>query len=150
MKKILPILLLLVMAVVAISIRRCRSNMANGKTIATQNQNTTTAQRNPPSANGTQNDRGLDRDVSRLFFTKHARCRMKCRHITQQEVKDILINGTINYNKSELNDPRGSKYAVEGNTADGQTVRIIFAPNTQHISVVTVIDLVEDFACSCD
>ena len=148
MKKILPILLLLIMAVVAISIRRCKSNMANGKNISTQN--TTPAQKNPPPANGTQNDRGLDRDVSRLFFTKHARCRMKCRHITQQEVKDILVNGTINYNKSELNDPRGSKYAVEGNTDDGQTVRIIFAPNTQHISVVTVIDLVEDFACSCD
>ncbi len=53
---------------------------------------------------------------------------MKCRRITQQEVKDILVNGTINYNKSDLNDSRGPSYAVEGMTRDRQKVRIIFAP----------------------
>jgi len=56
---------------------------------------------------------------------------MKCRHITQQEVKDILVNGTINYNKSDLNDSRGPSYAVEGMTRDRQKVRIIFAPQGQ-------------------
>ena len=75
---------------------------------------------------------------------------MKCRHITQQEVKDILVNGTINYNKSELNDPRGPTYALEGRTKDGQKVRIIFAPKKEHTTVVTVIDLENEFACNCD
>ena len=150
MKKILPLLLLIIMAVIAISLKRCNANRSNAKPASSQNRNGSTSQRTYPSGNESANGRGLDRNPNRLFYTKHARCRMACRHITQQEVEDILINGSINYNKSELDNPRGPKYAVEGNTADGQKVRIIFAPNTQHISVVTVIDLVEDFACSCD
>ncbi len=149
MKKVFPVILLVILAILAIGIRRCNKSRANGRNISSRNSNTNTPQRNSPPANGTQKERGLDRNPSRLFYTKHARCRMDCRHISQQEVEDILVQGTINYHKSELNNPRGPKYAVEGNTADGQRVRIIFAPNTQHISVVTVIDLVEDFACSC-
>ena len=55
---------------------------------------------------------GLDRNASELYFTKHARCRMKCRHITQAEVKEILAEGTVNYNKSDLQDPKGATYAI--------------------------------------
>ncbi len=149
-KKLLPILLLVILAVVALFIKRCNNHpTAKGTSQSTTRYNSPAAN---PSNNGNYDDRtkGLDRNPDKLFYTKHARCRMKCRHITQQEVKDILVNGTINYNKSELQDARGPKYAVEGNTNDGQHVRIIFAPNSQHISVVTVIDLEEDFACSCD
>jgi hypothetical protein len=74
---------------------------------------------------------------------------MKCRKITQQEVKDILTKGTVNYNKSNLNDPKGATYALEGNTDDGQHVRIIFAPKQKHLTVVTVIDLETEFECDC-
>jgi hypothetical protein len=96
-------------------------------------------------------ERGLDRNAKDLFFTKHARCRMKCRHITQEEVKEILESGEINYRKSELDAPQGPKYAVEGYSHEKQHIRCIFAPNTQHLTVVTVIDLDEDWECpSCN
>lgn len=74
---------------------------------------------------------------------------MRCRHITQQEVKDIIANGTINYNKSDLNDPRGATYALEGMTQDNQHVRIIVSPKLQHLTVVTVIDLEVEYECNC-
>ena len=151
MKKLLPIILLVIMAVVAISVKQCKKNNSTTKTTTRQNNiPPISSNRSAPSSNNNANRDGLDRNPDRLFYSKHARCRMKCRHITQEEVKEILVDGTINYNKSELQDQRGPKYAVEGNTHDGQHVRIIFAPNTQHINVVTVIDLEEDYACSCD
>ena len=75
---------------------------------------------------------------------------MKCRQITQKEIKEILVEGTINYNKRDLNDPQGPTYAVEGKTRDRQNVRIIFSPKQQHMSVVTVIDLDVDHQCDCD
>ena len=75
---------------------------------------------------------------------------MKCRHITEQEVRDILANGTVNYSKSNLADPRGPSYAVEGITNEQQHVRIIFAPKREHLTVVTVIDLEKEFVCHCD
>src|SRR4028119_1109068 len=134
LKKILPLLLLLVMAVIAISIRRCNSNSSsnstNNKYRSTENTQgpARSTRRNQPAENKTTGNRkvGLDRKATDLYFTKHAKCRMKCRHITQQEVKDILVRGTVNYNKSELQDPKGATYAVEGVTSDKQKVRIVF------------------------
>ena len=32
-----------------------------------------------------------------IAYTKHARCRMDCRQIDEQEVKEIVQNGKINY-----------------------------------------------------
>ena len=85
------------------------------------------------------------------YFTKHARCRMDCRHITQKEVKEIVRKAEVNYNKSELDAPKGPTYALEGYTSkDKQHVRIIVAPKQRHLSIVTVIDLDEDWECpSC-
>lgn len=76
---------------------------------------------------------------------------MDCRHITQKEVKEIVGKAEVNYNKSELDAPKGPTYALEGYTSkDKQHVRIIVAPKQRHLSIVTVIDLDEDWECpSC-
>jgi hypothetical protein len=145
LKKILPVLLLVVMAVLTIFIKRCNNNQP---TVA-KRQNERNSRYIPNTRRSSTNTEKFDRTTTNLFFTKHAKCRMKCRHITQQEVKDILVNGTINYNKSDLQDPQGPTYAVEGITIDRQHVRIIFAPKQQHLTVVTVIDLENEYACNC-
>lgn len=142
LKKILPVLLLMLMAVITLAIKRC--NTASLPPVSTEEK---------PSVDtraGNSEQIKFDRTATNLFFTKHAKCRMKCRHITQQEVKDILVNGRINYNKSDLNDPTGPSYAVEGVTKDRQKVRIIFAPKKQHLTVVTVIDLDQEYVCNCN
>ena len=74
---------------------------------------------------------------------------MDCRHIDEAEIKDILQNGTINYRKSELNaNACHRKYAVEG-YAKGQHLRIIFAPCGEMMTVVTCIDLANEWECHC-
>jgi hypothetical protein len=85
------------------------------------------------------------------FFTKHARCRMKCRSITQKEVKEIVRKANVNYSKSDLQASRGPKYALEGYTSrDRQHIRVIVAPKQKHLSIVTVIDLDKEWECpSC-
>ena len=96
------------------------------------------------------NGRGFIRKVSYLEYTVHAKCRMACRHITQEEVKDIMQNGNINYTKSDLNDRPCPTYALEGYTLkDNQHVRIVFAQCSQKTKVVTCIDMDNDFACEC-
>jgi hypothetical protein len=92
---------------------------------------------------------GLQRNTSQVIYTKHARCRMGCRSISEQEVIDILKNGTINYQKSDLRGSPDPKYAVEGNTADGQRVRMVFAQSPRGVVVVTVIDLEKEWRCDC-
>jgi hypothetical protein len=99
----------------------------------------------------TKDSKGLNRNPSNINYSKHARCRMDCRHIDESEVKEILVTGKINYGKSELgNNPDCKrKYAVEGNTRDKQKVRIIFAPCQSEVTVVTVIDLDKEWTCDC-
>lgn len=92
---------------------------------------------------------GLQRNASQVIYSKHARCRMGCRSISEQEVMDILRNGTINYQKSDLRGSPDPKYAVEGNTADGQRVRMVFAQSPRGVVVVTVIDLEKEWRCDC-
>jgi hypothetical protein len=94
-------------------------------------------------------DRGFDRRISYLEYSNHAVCRMDCRHITKAEVEDIMKNGQINYRKSELDDRRCPRYALEGRTADAQRVRIIFAQCNEKTEVVTVIDLDTEWECHC-
>lgn len=84
-----------------------------------------------------------------IIYSRHARCRMSCRHIDETEVKEILEKGTVNFNKIE-SDKRGKTYPVEGLTHDGQNVRIVFAPHENEITVVTVIDTDKEWPCDCN
>ena len=94
-------------------------------------------------------DQGFDRNVHKIIYSKHARCRMECRHIDESEVKEILQNGRLNVSRIE-EDNRGKTYPLEGITHDSQNVRIVFAPKQDGMVVVTVIDLDKDWECNCN
>jgi hypothetical protein len=90
---------------------------------------------------------GFNRYASYILYSKHARCRMECRHITEAEVKEILVEGKVNEHK-EKEDERGTTYPVEG-VVDGHHLRIVFAPKGDIVEVVTCIDLDTDWPCDC-
>lgn len=93
----------------------------------------------------------LNRNIKHIRYSKHARCRMDCRQITQSEIESVLKTGTINYYKSELDaDACKQKYALEGYGDDRQHIRVIFASCQDKITVVTCIDLEEDWECACN
>ena len=101
------------------------------------------------SCNGTSVN--LDRNPSQIHYSKHARCRMSCRHIDQSEVKEILTKGEINYSKSDLNeDACHKRYALEGYSHDNQELRIIVAECNDELTVITVIDLGREWPCACE
>lgn len=84
-----------------------------------------------------------------LVYTKHAKCRMDCRKISKSEVEDVLRNGKVNWRKSKKEDKPCPSYALEGNTKDGQTVRIVFADCNNATKVITAIDLKNKYDCYC-
>jgi hypothetical protein len=140
-KKLVPFLLLIVLAGLLLFVRTCRGLNDNGKS---------TDENRPQPKRETTRGRGFDRKISYLEYTQHAKCRMKCRHITQAEVQDIMKNGNINYKKSNLQDQPCPTYALEGYTQDQQHVRIVFAQCETDTKVVTCIDLDNDFECDCN
>ncbi len=87
---------------------------------------------------------------SRLVFTRHARCRMDCRHITSKEIQEILEQGQINYSKSEPEGKPDPKWAVEGYTEERQHLRIIVAPEPEKLVIITCMELGVEWECHCN
>ena len=154
MKKALPYIFLLLLLVAAVVIKQCKTanNQLSDKEKEKKIRRDDVKEKPENKTDNEKTNLDIFRNASAdFYFTKHARCRMKCRHITQTEVKEIVQKANVNYNKSELDAAQGPKYALEGYTSkEKQHVRIIVAPKERHLTIVTVIDLDEDWDCpSC-
>ena len=138
MKKATPYILLAVMALAVLIIKKCKGDASPNPTYTRTRE-----------AGAINRDRGFDRRVAYLRYSNHARCRMECRHISQQEVEETMRQGSINYRKSDIRNTRCPRYALEEVTKDNQRVRIVFAQCNEYTEVVTVIDLDTEWGCSC-
>lgn len=132
-KKMVSTLLIIVFAIVFILIGR-----------KTGQQSKAPAQ--PEQSTGSQSVIAPD---APLHYTKHARCRMQCRDITEAEIREVLQEGHINYQKSDLQDRPCPTYAIEDQVADGQNLRIVFGLCGREVKVITCIDLEQDHDCAC-
>jgi len=143
LKKAAPIILVAILAVLLFVARQCKQQ-------ASTRTPSTVTNKAAKKEDGTINrDKGLDRRISYLEYSKHAKCRMECRRISQAEVEGIMQDGKINYTKSDLQNARCPRYAVEGITGDNQKTRIVFAQCNDKTVVVTVIDLDTEWSCDC-
>jgi hypothetical protein len=142
LKKYLPVILLISAAIMLYWIKTNQRGKHNNINIS----------REIPAVNpgpvAAAND-PIDRTTNTIVYSKHARCRMACRHIDETEVKEILTTGVINYSKVEETG-EGKSYPLEGVTHDNQHVRIVFAPHENKLVVVTVIDLDTEWTCNCN
>ena len=164
LKKALPLILLVVLAAITLFIKQCNTSTTADVKSSKEEVQTKEDVKPPspvvvPKTDTTQvkkeergfRPRGLNRHPAHINYSKHARCRMDCRHITEDEVEDILRTGKINYAKSDIKPKECSKkYAVEGYTKDNQHVRMIFSPCSEEVTVVTVIDLDKEWVCDCE
>lgn len=126
----------------------CRNRESSDLKDSSQTRERLKKEQLPPSDNPNREE-GFDRHPDRLILTKHARCRMGCRHIDESEIREILAKGRVNQRKSEPAGRPDPKYALEGTTRDGQEVRIIIAASPRGMVIVTVIDLENEWKCDC-
>jgi len=145
-KKWAPYILIIFLGATVIIIKSCKNNDQPQPRVTNNDRKDPTAEVN--------RDRGFDRRTSYLEYSNHAKCRMQCRHISQAEVEDIMRNGKINDNKSDLQSrslsgARCPRYTIEGVTSDNQDVRIVYAQCNEKTEVVTVIDLDTEWQCHC-
>jgi hypothetical protein len=89
--------------------------------------------------------------IDNLVYTKHARCRMDCRNISEEEIREIIRIGKINSKKSDPTDRPCPTIAMEGySSSDQQHIRLILADCEKSLKLVTCIDLENDHSCSCN
>src|SRR5690348_16425343 len=100
-KKWLPIAIVLLLAVIVFFIKQTTGKAKTPKTTTDQRKEV-----DPRTDNV-----GLNRSISLLKYSEHSKCRMDCRHISQHEVEEIMLDGKINYNKSDLKNARCPRYA---------------------------------------
>ncbi len=97
----------------------------------------------------TDNSAALSK-IPQLIYTKHARCRMDCRHINESEIKEILAAHNINNRKSNAEAKPCPVYAYEGYSSQHQHLRIIIGQCDEKAwKVITCIDLGNEFQCDC-
>jgi Domain of unknown function (DUF4258) len=142
-----PYILMVLMLAAIFLIKQCKKG--NDPAPKPKKEVTDTNRPKDPASNKTDRDKGFDRRTSLLEYSNHATCRMQCRKISPAEVEEIMREGKINYNKSDLQNARCPRYAVEGLTGDDQRVRIVYAQCNEKTVVVTVIDLETDYTCHC-
>ena len=85
-----------------------------------------------------------------LIYTRHARCRMDCRHISEDDIREVLREGYINEAKSQQNQTPCPTYAIEEDRhKDGVRLRLVFAKCDHETKVVTCIDRDHEYECDC-
>jgi hypothetical protein len=147
-KKYLPYFILLFAAFALWYIKSHQRGNYNVNPVSVQTGNHSSDSISAINNNNTSDD-DFNRSVDHIIYSKHARCRMECRHIDEDEVKEILKDGKVNENKIETDD-RGKTYPLEG-MAEGHHLRIVFAPKGgDAVEVVTCIDLDTDWQCDCE
>ena len=148
LKKYLPYILLIAAAFLLFFIKKNQRGKTTQRPATEQTDGKISVPAVLPEDKKPDEVEGFDRNTTNLVFSKHAKCRMDCRHIDESEVREILKSGEINYKKIQ-SDKRGKTYPVEGYTHDKQHVRIVFAPKDDGLVVVTVIDLGTEWTCDC-
>lgn len=143
LKKAAPLILVLILAIILFAVRQYKGQQDVKPATGTNKE----AKKN--ESGSIDRDRGFDRRISYLEYSYHAKCRMRCRKISEQEVEQLMQQGKINYNKSDIQNSRCPRYAVEGVTTDDQKLRIVFAQCNDKTTVVTVIDLDTEWTCNC-
>jgi Domain of unknown function (DUF4258) len=91
----------------------------------------------------------FNRHPLHLIYTRHALCRMDCRHISRGDIDEVMEKGIIFLNKSNANDKPCPTFALQGYTTQNENIRVIFAQCSGETKVVTCYNLNREFACDC-
>ena len=91
----------------------------------------------------------FNRDPTSLIYTKHALCRMGCRGIDKEEVREIMEKGIIHFNRSNRRERPCPTFALQGRTSSGEKLRVVFAQCPTETRVVDCYNLAEESECQC-
>lgn len=82
---------------------------------------------------------------SRIIFSEHAKCILTCKGVSEEEAKDILKNGDINFRESDTRRTPCPSYIFEG-----KDVKIICTACDSISEIINVIGLHEkQDTCHC-
>ena len=61
---------------------------------------------------------------STFIFSEHAKCILQCKQISEEEVKEVLKTGEVNFSESDTHGVPCPSYAIEG-TSHNKKLRVL-------------------------
>lgn len=155
MKNLLPLLLLAWLSLFLFGCELPEEPQEKPKTERNRTEPTPENPRNttgPNNGGQRQNEQPeqLSYQGKRLRLTQHAKCRMDCREIDAAEIQEIINKNQVNLKKTDPNGKPCPTVAYEGRSRDNQRIRVIVGNCADDAKVVTVIDLENDYKCTCN
>jgi hypothetical protein len=91
----------------------------------------------------------FDRSPKELHYTGYARCRMQCNKISEEDIGEMMKKGAINFSRSNRRGQPCPTLALQGRTAKGAYLRVLFAQCPEQTTVLNCYNLEQDPACNC-
>ena len=91
----------------------------------------------------------LNRNPSRIEYTKFALCRMDCHHINANSIMRILRNGEVNLDKSDLHKKPCPIFTVRGVTKQKISITLIIQQCGTKAKVLDCYDANGMVGCNC-
>jgi len=91
----------------------------------------------------------LNRNPSRIEYTKFALCRMDCHHINANSIMGIFRNGEVNRDKSDLHKKPCPIFTVRGSTKQNMSIILIIQQCGNVAKVLDCYDANGTVACNC-
>lgn len=91
----------------------------------------------------------FNRNINELQYTKAVRCRMECRAISEEDIKEVVKKGIIHFNRSNRRGQPCPTFALQGRTKDQEYIRVHFAQCPDTTTVLDCYNLEQDTECNC-
>lgn len=91
----------------------------------------------------------FERNPARVVYSHFARCQMACRNISKEEVEELMQKGIINFTQSNRMASPCPKFALQGRTESGKSLRVFFLQCPEGTRVLSCKNLKESTACIC-
>ena len=91
----------------------------------------------------------LNRNPSRIEYTKFALCRMDCHHINANSIMGIFRNGEVNRDKSDLHKKPCPIFTVSGVTKQNMSITLIIQQCGTDAKILDCYDANGILGCNC-
>src|SRR6187549_1057495 len=91
----------------------------------------------------------LNRNPSRIEYTKFALCRMDCHHINANSIMGIFRNGEVTREKSDLHKKACPIFTVHGSTKQKMSIILVVQQCGNVARILDCYDANGTVACNC-
>ena len=91
----------------------------------------------------------LNRNPSRIKYTKFALCRMDCHHLNANSIMGILRNGEVNRSRSDPNKRPCPIFTIRGLTKQNMSIIITIQQCGNGVKVLDCYDANGTVGCNC-